>query len=81
MSKIVITFPHLYLLLEIHAGGKRIDTMFCTHKISLLVDLTALKLVASGITWYHTTFEANVLIGNMAQLLASHAKEHNETQP
>jgi len=81
MSKIVITFPHLYMLAELHQGGKRIDTMFCDYQVKILADLMALKLVDAGRHLYFTSVKANEMLVEIAQPLVNYAKEYNETQP
>jgi len=79
MSKIVITFPHLRMLLEAHSGFMRTGTEVLAPRINLLNDLIELKLVETGRTLYFTSFEANVMISDMAQLLVKHERKHNET--
>jgi len=79
MSKIVITFPHLRMLLEAHSGFLRTDTEFLGVRAQLMQDLIALELVAIGTVLYFTSFEANVMISDMAQLLVKHERKHNET--
>ena len=73
MSKITITFPHMYLLCDIHKNPRFHSDLSQAHQL-LYKDLAALKLVEIYEWRVFTTTEGNLLVMDMSLPLKQYAE-------